>query len=101
MARLALRYLDEQLASNKPATLVEMLECIDYYDRLIATADEINAALAEPPGVYVERMEELVELSTSGEDRLVTEEDVNRAFAAYNKEFQVRLKKLQENKRPD
>ena len=94
VVQLGVKYLNECRAAGKRATLLEMLEYIDYFDRLIPNAEEINAVLARVTSIFVDRTEGRITFSSTGHERSVTEEDVHHACLVYNEDFQRRLREL-------
>ena len=95
----ATKYLDKCFEAHEPATLVDMLNYIDYFERDIAVTEEVNEALRQRPSVYVQRESARIEFTSTGSNRMVTDDDMRRAFDIYEKEFWALNKKLEARKR--
>jgi hypothetical protein len=96
--KLATEYLDRTFGSNKQPTQVEMLGYVDYFDSLVMELDEANAALTQRPSVFVHRIEGQIEFRSSGVDRTVTEDDLQRGIEQYREYFREQLEKLNARK---
>ncbi|MGA2276442.1 MAG: hypothetical protein ABSG00_02470 [Terracidiphilus sp.] len=99
VVKLATEYLDQCLAKSEPATLIAMLGYIDSQDKTIAVAEEVNEALRQRPSVYLRREDGRLEFTTAGSDRIVTPDDVRRAFMIYDEQFWAKQKKLKSRRR--
>jgi hypothetical protein len=82
LAETILTYARER---REPLELYEVLWTIDALQRLIASAEEINAALARVEGICVERTDSFVLLQPcdSVEQARVTEKDLDTAMKNY------------------
>jgi len=101
VVQFGVEYLNRCLAARKQATLIQMLEHIDYFDRLIASADEINAVLAQFPSVFIERSNGQILFSSIGHEKTVPEEEAHQAYLDYNEDFQRRLEAEKFGQRTD
>jgi hypothetical protein len=96
--KLATEYLDRTFESDKQPTLAEMLNHVDYFERVVMTLDEVEAALDQRPSVFVHRNEGRVEFRLNGTDRAITEDDLRRSIEQYREYFREQLEKLQARK---
>jgi high-affinity K+ transport system ATPase subunit B len=96
---LALKYLDYCFEKDKEATLVGMLNEVDYRDRVILNKDEVNKALKQRPSAYVQRMNAKVIFVSSDGDRTITAEDLEKGIEDYRNWFAAELKNLEIRKR--
>jgi hypothetical protein len=96
--KLATEYLDRCFKNDKQATLVGMLNHVDYFDRVVMELDEINAALSQRPSVFVHRTEGQIEFRSSGVERTITEDDLQRGIEQYHEYFRAQLEKLNAKK---
>jgi hypothetical protein len=93
-------YLDRCSRENREATLVEMFWELDGRYKIIPLAVEVNAALAERPGVYARLDGDKIVFSSRGSERTVSDEDFDRAFQTYHAEFQAVSKRLETRTKP-
>jgi len=94
VVRLAVDYLDQSAANGETATLVGMHWYIDSRNKVIPLLEEINEALSQRPGVFVQRSPEGVVFTSSGTERAVTSKDMKQADRRYRQEFAAALKRL-------
>jgi len=82
VTQLAERILTYARERREPLELYEVLWTIDAQQRLIASAEEINAALARVEGFSVERSDSSVHLQPAGniEQARITGSDVELAM---------------------
>jgi len=85
VTQLAERILTGHRQRREPLALHELLWTIDAQQRLIASHEEINAALARVEGFCVERPDSAVHLRPcdSAEQARVTENDLDTAMKNY------------------
>ena len=96
--KLAIEYLDLRFKNNQPADLPEMLDHVDYYDRVVMALDEVNEVLRQRPSVYVQRVGGRVFFNQSSGDREITEADLERNIKIRTDEFWARYKELNEHR---
>lgn len=87
-------YLDHCFKNNKQSALIGMLNHVDYLVRLVMEPDEVNAALSQRPSVFVHRIGGQIEFRSSGVDRTITEDDLQRGIEGYHAYFRTQLEKL-------
>jgi hypothetical protein len=96
--KLATKYLDYCFEKNKEATLVGMLNEVDYRERVILNLEEVNEALTQRPSVYVQRVDEKVIFSSTNGDRAITAADLQQGIEDYRDWFAAEFKKLESQK---
>lgn len=94
----AAAYLDNCLEQSREPALVEMLEFVDAFDKVILNREEVNEALKQRPSIFVNRIEGRIVFSLTGTEREITEDDLRLNFEIYIKQFQARYQALKNQK---
>lgn len=96
-------YLDESNAKSTSATLVGIFWYVDSRDRTPPLLEEINQALASRSNVGMENsgVDVIFVFGHQKANPGVTQNDFQRADAAYRKEFSLKLKELKNRKSGD
>jgi hypothetical protein len=87
VVELILECLDQGLAHGRTVTLVQLHWYIDARDRVTPSAEEVNEALIRRPHLSFNRCGGSVVFCSDGNERSVTEEDMDQAYGQYGKEF--------------
>ena len=87
IVKLAIEYLDSSAVKGERCTLVGMHWYVDGRNKTLPVTEEVNAALAQRPSLFVVRENETVLFSVAGLERAVTVEDMRLADTLYRKEF--------------
>ncbi len=96
VVKLITDYLDESEAKATSATLVGICWYVDGHNKTPPLLEEINQALASRPNVGIEHNngDIVFVLGHPKANPAVTSNDLQRADAAYRKEFSLKLKEL-------
>ena len=94
VVRLATEYLDQCAAKHQSATLVGMHWYIDSREKTLPLLDELNEALRQRPGVYVQRGPAAVVFVSSGNEQTLTDDDMKEADRQYRQECAEALKRV-------
>jgi hypothetical protein len=94
--KFAIEYLDRSLAKGEPADLADMLNHVDYYERVVMEKEEVLEVLNQRPTVYVQRVNGRVVFTHSAGDREITEDDLNRSVALYQDEVRAKSRELED-----
>jgi hypothetical protein len=98
---LALKYLDECSLKGKQASLVGMLEYVDYYERVVLVLDEVNEVLTQRPSLCFDSVDGQILFKTGLGRHEMTSEELMRGVQAYHGDFWARYKELTGNEPPD
>jgi hypothetical protein len=96
---LGSEYLDYCLSRGNTPTLVGMFNHIDYNQRNVANLDDVNEILNQRPEVFFQRTDKGIVFNSTGGERTLTREDMNRGYVDYRNDFHRRYKDLQARNR--
>jgi hypothetical protein len=93
VVKSGLAYMEQCRAQKATPTLRGLVGHIDTHKRIVVTLDEINEILRSSPSLTVQRIDGRVQFSPEGFDRQITTDDLDRAFADCQADFEARRRR--------